>query len=215
LNSFELNKIALALLLTVLVIFGLNDLSKAIFAEKEMTSHAYPIEVADQAAGQAAAVEVASGPTLADLLAVASVERGAKVFKKCKACHTTDNGGKNLVGPNLWNVVGAAKAAHDGYSYSAAMKNASGDWTFEDLDAFLKKPSAFVAKTKMSFSGLKKPADRANVIAFMRALSDAPVDLPVVPIPENVPEEVSDPVVDADIPEEVSQEEVSQEIQQE
>jgi len=191
-NSFELNKIALALLLTVLVIFGISGLSKAIFKEEVMTSHAFPIEVEAAGEAEAAAVAVVEGPSLAEILAVASAEKGQKVFKKCKACHTTDNGGKNLVGPNLWDIVGHAKGTREGFSFSGAMKGVGGDWTYEDLYAFLKKPSAFVPKTKMSFAGLKKSSDRANVIAYMRALSDAPVDLPVVAAPaaeEVLPEE--------------------------
>ncbi|VAW05397.1 membrane c-type cytochrome cy [hydrothermal vent metagenome] len=196
-NSFELNKIALALLLTVLIIFGIAGLTGIIFEEKELATNAYPIEgtVADVATPDedvVAAVE--EGPSLADLLAVASLDKGVKVFKKCKACHTIDNGGKNLVGPNLWDVVGRAKAGASGFSYSDAMKSAGGEWTYEELDGFLKKPSGFIPKTKMTFAGLKKSADRAAVIVLLRSLSDAPHDLPSVAIPETeagIPEEVS------------------------
>ncbi len=189
-NSFELNKIAMALLLTVLVIFGIAGLTGIIFEEEELATNAYPIEVAgadvaapdDAAVAAVAAVE--EGPSLAELLAAASLDKGVKVFKKCKACHTIDNGGKNLVGPNLWDVVGRAKAGASGFSYSDAMKTAGGEWTYEDLDSFLKKPSSFMPKTKMTFAGLKKSADRAAVIALLRSLSDTPRDLPSVAMPE-------------------------------
>ncbi len=200
-NSFELNKIAMALLLTVLVIFGIAGLTGIIFEEEELATNAYPIEVAgaDVAAPDEADVAdvaaVEEGPSLGDLLAVASLDKGVKVFKKCKACHTIDNGGKSLVGPNLWNVVGRAKAGGSGFSYSEAMKTAGGEWTYEDLDGFLKKPSAFMPKTKMTFAGLKKSADRAAVIVLLRSLSDAPHDLPSVAMPE---------MEDAEIPEETS-----------
>lgn len=197
-NSFELNKIAMALLLTVLVIFGIAGLTGIIFEEEELATNAYPIEVAgaDVATPDEDAVAVVDeGPSLADLLAVASLDKGVKVFKKCKACHTTDNGGKSLVGPNLWDVVGRAKAGASGFSYSNAMKTAGGEWTYEDLDGFLKKPSSFMPKTKMTFAGLKKSADRAAVIVLLRSLSDAPHDLPSVAMPE---------MEDAEIPEETS-----------
>jgi len=205
-NSFELNKIALALLLTVLVIFGISDLSKVIFKEEALTSNAYPIMV-ETTSETAAPVEVVEGPSLPDLLAVASVDKGANVFKKCKACHTTDNGGKNLVGPNLWDIVGYAKGARDGFAFSSALTAVGGEWTYEDLDAFLKKPSKFVPKTKMSFAGLKKTSDRANVILYLRALSDTPVDLPAITVPpaEEAPEETEDILEDA-LPSEVLEE---------
>ncbi len=202
-NSFELNKIALALLLTVLVIFGISGLSKAIFKEEVLTSHAFPIEVASADGAETVAAQVVEGPSLAEIMAAASVEKGEKVFKKCKACHTTDNGGKNLVGPNLWDIVGHAKGVREGFAFSSAMKGAGGDWTYEDLYAFLKKPSAFIPKTKMSFAGLKKSSDRANVIAYMRSLSDAPVDLPVVAAEEILPEETEGaPEAAAEVPQE-------------
>jgi len=179
LNSFELNKIALALLLTVLVVFGIGSLTDVIFEEQQLASHSYPVEMeAEDTVVTVEAEAEEQGPSLGDLLAAATVEKGEKVFKKCKACHTTDNGGKNLVGPNLWNVVGRTKGGVDGFAYSDGMKEKGGAWTYEDLDAFLKKPGDFVNKTKMSFAGLKKAEDRADVIVLLRSLSDAPLDLP-------------------------------------
>ena len=181
-NSFEMNKIALALLLTVLVVFGINGLTEVIFEEDKLEENAFPIEVAEAGTTAVAETAVEEGPSLADLLAVASVDNGHKVFKKCKACHTLDNGGKNLVGPNLWDIVGRAKGTVDGFGYSSGLTAKGGDWSYEDLDAFLKKPSKFIAKTKMSFAGLKKPADRAAVIAMLRGLSDTPIALPSVAV---------------------------------
>lgn len=192
----------LALLLTVLVVFGINGLADIIFEEQELTSQAFPVEMdaADEIAADVAAV-VDQGPSLGDILAVASVEKGVKVFKKCKACHTTDNGGKNLVGPNLWNIVGRDKGSLEGFSYSSSMTAAAGNWTYEDLDSFLKKPSDFVAKTKMSFAGLKKSGDRAAVIAMLRSLSDAPVDFPAVEdVVEEVIEVTDTPAIPAEVP---------------
>ncbi|MCF6216508.1 MAG: cytochrome c family protein [Emcibacter sp.] len=96
--------------------------------------------------------------------------KGAKVFKKCKACHTVDQGGKNLVGPNLFGIVGLKAAHMEGFKFSAAMKKSGLTWDEATLDLFLKKPKKLVKKTKMSFAGLKKPKDRANVIAYLKTL---------------------------------------------
>jgi len=126
--------------------------------------------------GAAAAAEPAEG--LAALLAMADPEAGKKVSRKCTACHTFDKGGKKRVGPNLWNIVGADVAARDGYKYSKAMVAFGGKWTYERLDAYLAKPRKVVPGGKMSFIGLKKPEDRAAIIAFMRAFADDPPPLP-------------------------------------
>lgn len=190
----------MALLLTVLVLLGLNGLTEAIF-EKEHGPNAYPVEMDVAEAAPVVAPVVEEGPVLADLLAVATVEKGLKVYKKCKACHTSDKGGKNLVGPNLWNIVGRTKGSMDGFSYSDAMKEAGGDWTYADLNSFLQKPGDFVAKTKMSFAGLKKSGDRAAVITLLRSLSDVPQDLPAVAIPE-----VETPVETEEVTEDVIEE---------
>ena len=115
---------------------------------------------------------------LAVLLAAASPESGAKVFKKCKACHTTKSGGANKVGPNLWDVVGRSKAGVPGFAYSTALKKLGGAWGYEDLDAFLAKPKKYAPGTKMSFAGIKKAQGRAAVIAYLRSLAETPKPLP-------------------------------------
>ena len=115
---------------------------------------------------------------LAVLLVAASPERGAKAFKKCKACHTTKSGGANRVGPNLWDVVGRSKAGAAGFAYSSALKKLGGAWSYEDLDGFLARPKKFVPGTKMSFAGMKKAKDRAAVIAYLRSFSESPKPLP-------------------------------------
>jgi len=100
--------------------------------------------------------------------------KGAKVFKKCKACHTANGGGKDGVGPHLWNIVGRDKGAVVGFGYSDGMRAKGGTWGYEELNAFLTKPKNYITKTKMSFNGLKKETDRAALIEFLRLAADAP-----------------------------------------
>ena len=110
--------------------------------------------------------------TSINMVAAEDIKAGEKVFNKCKACHTVDEGGKNKLGPNLWNIVGAPIAAKDGYKYSKALKayaEEAGNWNEENLIAWLKKPKDLVKKTKMIFAGLKKEKDIANLLAYLKA----------------------------------------------
>ena len=127
---------------------------------------------------------------LANLLANADLARGQTVAKKCLSCHTFGNGGKDSTGPNLWNVVGAERAAKAGFNYSDAMATFGGAWSLESLDDYLRKPGKYIKGTRMAFAGIRKADDRANLIAYMRSQSDNPV-----PLPEIVPAE--EPVDDA------------------
>ena len=145
-----------------------------------------PVEpiVSEVAAGLPSAAESSASKAaelvvpLGVLLASASIDKGKKVAKKCVACHSFKQGGKNKVGPNLYNIMGSKRGVVAGYSYSGAIKAMGGVWGFDDMDQFLKKPKKFMPGTKMSFSGLKKPKDRAAIIVYLRSFSNAPVDLP-------------------------------------
>lgn len=112
------------------------------------------------------------------LMGAADPAAGEKVFGKCKACHSAEKGGPNKVGPDLWNVVGRDKASVEGFSYSDALSGLGGAWTYEDLFAYLKSPKDFAPGNKMTFGGLKKPEDRADVISYLREQSDSPKPLP-------------------------------------
>jgi len=126
------------------------------------------------AAKPEAAVAEAEKPEVA----AADPAAGKKLYGKCKACHTANKGGKNKLGPNLWNIVGRAKASVDGFKYSDALKGLGGDWTTTDLDGFLGNPKAYAEGTRMSFAGIRKAGDRAALIAYLRGLSDTPAALP-------------------------------------
>jgi cytochrome c len=115
-------------------------------------------------------------------LASADPNKGSEVFKKCTACHNADKGGANGTGPNLYGVVDAAIGHHAaGFSYSPALTGKGGNWTWDNLFAWLKSPRDFAPGTKMTFAGLSSPQDRANVIAFLNSKSDAPKPLPAAP----------------------------------
>ena len=132
----------------------------------EEQAMAYPIEADEGGHGEEAAVE---GPDFATLLAAADVSKGEKIFGKCKACHKLDNGAKGT-GPHLFRVVGRDVASVDGFGYSGVLTEMAGNWTAEALDEFLINPKSYAKGTKMTFSGLKKPEDRANVIAYLSTI---------------------------------------------
>jgi len=115
---------------------------------------------------------------LGTLMASADADAGKKIARKCVSCHTFDQGGRNAVGPNLYGIVGSAKARLTNFNYSGAMQAAEGDWSFETLNSYLRKPSAYIKGTRMAFAGIRKDADRANLLAYMRTMSDSPAALP-------------------------------------
>ena len=177
-DSFELNKIAGAVLLSLLIVMGLGIISDIIFEPHEPEKPGFEIAVAtateEPEAGGATEV-VPIGVRLTE----ASAEAGEKAVKKCAACHNFEKGGANKVGPHLWGVVGRPIAGVEDFSYSDALKDKSGEtWSFEHLDAFVTSPKDFAKGTKMSFPGLSKESDRHDLLAYLRTLSDNPVPLP-------------------------------------
>ncbi len=171
-------KIGFAVLMAAWVVWGANQLGNSLVHAKELKENAFKIEVAEKAdsgKGKGAAKEEVP---FGQLLASANAEAGAAVFKKCASCHSVEKGGPNKVGPNLWGTVGGKIAGHDGFAYSPALSGHGGEWSYDNLDKFLASPSGFAKGTKMTFAGLKKGAERAAVILYLRQNHDNPPPLP-------------------------------------
>ena len=177
-DSVEFNKIAAAVLTAGIIAMFSGFLANVLVKPHELDQ---PVYLAAASAGGAAAeapAEAAESSMLM-LLAGADPAAGEKAAKKCKSCHTFDQGGANKLGPNLWNVVDRPIASVEGFKYSGALTDMSDQaWSYDNLDAFLNKPKEFVPGTKMSFAGVKKLRARADLIAYLRYLSDSPAPLP-------------------------------------
>ena len=171
-------KLGFGILVAAWVAFGSNFAGDMLIHAEPLETSAYQVAIADSGAEASSKGESAPMENALTLLASVDETKGLKTFGKCKSCHTVNDGGKNGVGPNLWDVVGRAKAGVAGFKYSGAMTEAGGDWSFADLDQFLLNPKAAIKGTKMSFAGLKKAGDRAAVILYLRSLSASPKPLP-------------------------------------
>jgi cytochrome c len=176
-DSFELNKILGAILATCLGLLTVNLAAGAIFTPGKMAKPGYEIAVQEARPGGPAQPAEPVIP-IEQLLAKADVARGENSAKKCAACHTFNKGGRNLVGPNLWGVVGRARASEAGFNYSAAMKAKGGNWTIDDLNQFIQAPRATIPGTNMTFAGISRGSERADVLAYLNSLADNPAPLP-------------------------------------
>ena len=173
--GFEINKLVAAILVTVLIVFGIGKISDIIFKVNETGIVAYKVEEPARSSSEAKAE---SSVEISSLLSLGDVTRGAKVFKKCAACHSINKDGKNKIGPKLYNVVGKATGATSDYKYSKALISYNKTWTFEELNSFLIKPAKWIKGNKMGFAGLKNDKDRASVILYLNQNSDNPQPLP-------------------------------------
>ena len=175
-NSFEINKIISAILVTVLVVFGIGKISDIIFDKDDKDIVAYKVE-----APEGSAVKASADTTMVDiktLLAMGDAAHGEKVFKKCKACHSIKQGGRNNIGPKLWNVMFRPVGAVTDYKYSKALSSYGKEWSWEEMNGFLIKPSKWISNNKMGFAGLKSEKDRASVILYLNQNGDNPRPLP-------------------------------------
>ncbi len=179
-DSFEINKIIAAVLMVALLVIGIGKLSDIIFYVEKPETPGYSVEV------EAATTTVSASSSstevekidIAALMAMGDIATGEKVFKKCAACHSIVKGGKNNIGPALYNVVGRKTGVVEDYKYSKALAAYKKEWTFEELNGYLIKPAKWIKGTKMAFAGLRKESDRASVIKYLNENSDSPLPLP-------------------------------------
>ncbi|MDA9956240.1 cytochrome c family protein [Candidatus Pelagibacter sp.] len=178
-DSFEINKIIAAILMVALLVIGLGKIADSVFHVKKPKTTGYQVEVESRIASNTSqTVEVVENIDIATIMALGDVASGEKIFKKCAACHSINKGGKNKIGPALYNVVGRAVGGLDGYKYSKTLASYGKEWTFEELNGFLLKPASYLKGTKMSYAGLRKEKDRASVIKYLNQNSDSPKLLP-------------------------------------
>jgi len=179
-STLEINKMVAALLTTGVVAGFSAFLASVIMHPHELEEPSYVVAgaVSEDETAEAAEEDEPADDMVA-MMASAEEAAGEKVAKKCNACHTFDKGGADKIGPNLWNTLDRPIASVDGFGYSDALQGMASDaWTYDNLNAFLKNPKDFAPGTKMSFAGLKKTDDRANLILYMRNKSDSPAPLP-------------------------------------
>lgn len=152
-----------ALFIALFVVVVTNIL----YHQKPMIKRGFEIELAADGKPVVKKVEIVA--SLSDLMKLADISRGEKIFKKCASCHTVNKGGAAKVGPNLYGIVGKARGTFAGFAYSEAMKKKGGAWDRESVNQFITKPKDYLPGTKMAFPGLKKPQDRADVILFLES----------------------------------------------
>lgn len=185
------NTIAGWVLFGGIVALGASIVSNEYFHSERPEKMGYPIEGVEAEGGESAA---AAEEPIAFYLAKADPAAGEAVFKKCAACHNATKGGANQLGPNLWGVLGKPHGHVPGFPYSDALKSKTGVWDWDGLNHWLKSPKAYAPGTKMTFAGLSKPEDRANVIAYLNQQSDSPLPMPAAPAatPEKKAAEAAD-----------------------
>jgi cytochrome c len=178
-DSFELNKIIGAVLASCILLLVTSFTAGAIFAAKPPEKPGFAIAAKEEGAAKEGAVAAAPSEPIEKLLQTATADKGQAAAKVCTTCHTFEKNGPNRVGPNLYGIVGDHKGeGRGGFNFSAAMKAKGGTWTYDDLNQFLTNPKAFVPGTAMGFAGIQKDSQRADVIAYLRTLSDNPEPLP-------------------------------------
>jgi cytochrome c len=178
-DGFEFNKIAGAVLSAMLVMAAGSTVLDIATSRHGHVKPGWELPVTEAKHAPVGQAEPAFDPAaVLALLPKASADAGADTFKKCLACHTPHKGDRNLVGPNLWGIVGRKVASAPGFAYSEAMKTHGGEWTWERLAKYLHKPADEVPGNKMLFPGVPDNTDLADLLAYLRKLSDNPPALP-------------------------------------
>ena len=170
---YEFQKIITSIILVVLVVFGIAKISNIVFKTEENVV-AYKVEMQEKPSEMIEKVDV----DISAILAMGNVEHGKKVFKKCAACHSIKEGGKNKIGPALWSVMQRKSGELSDYKYSKALINYDEKWNFTELNGFLLKPATWIKGNKMGFVGLKDEKDRGSVILYLNEMSNDPLPLP-------------------------------------
>ena len=178
-DSFELNKVIAAILMVALIVIGLGKLADIVFYVNKPEKAGYKVEL-DLASNTntSEATKIVEKVNIAEIMSTGDLASGEKIFKKCAACHSIVKNGKNKIGPALYNVVGRKVGNVADYKYSKALAAYGKEWSFEELNGFLKKPSTYLKGTKMSYAGLRKEKDRASIIIYLNNNSDSPKQLP-------------------------------------
>ena len=178
-DSFEINKIVAAVLMVALLVIGISKISNVVFHVEKPKTPGYAVDIEQTITSSTVSTEtVEEKIDIAVLMAMGDLAVGEKVFKKCAACHSIVKGGKNNIGPALYNVVGRKIGVVNDYKYSKALSGYGKVWTFEELNGYLIKPAKWIKGTKMAFAGLRKEKDRASVILYLNQNSDNPLSLP-------------------------------------
>jgi cytochrome c len=180
-DSFEINKIIAAVLLTALIVIGIGKFADVLFHVDKPEQSAYKIEGLEAVVSNSLKnndKKIEEIIDIAQLLSMGNLAHGEKVFKKCSACHMIADGAKNMIGPNLWGIIGRQAGIASNYNYSKAMVAFAKEWTYEEMNLYLIKPQAYIKGTKMAFAGLRKEKDRASVILFLNSKSSSPKPLP-------------------------------------
>ena len=181
-SALEVNKILASIFIAVIVVSLISILGDIIINKKnnQQVENAYYIDISEMKTNDIVTNTQNDGVSeqIYMFLTSASFEKGEKLFKKCSACHSYQKGSANKVGPNLWNIINRPKASVQGFTYSKALAEFSGNWGYEELSQFLYKPKEYIQGTKMNFSGLKKVQDRADLLLFLREQADIPAEIP-------------------------------------
>ena len=175
-----MNKIIVSIVLAVILVLGINKITDVIFYVEKPEKSAYQVATVTTVASTTSTEESAASSESGDIMALfasANAAEGAKIFKKCAACHSITEGGANKIGPALWGVLGRPAGTVPGYKYSKAMAAHGKNWSFEEMNGFLIKPKDWIKGTKMSFAGLKKAKDRASVILYMNENTNSPLPI--------------------------------------
>ena len=175
-----MNKIIVSIVFAVILIIGISKIADSIYYVEKPEKSAYQVEsvtaIANTTTTETNSESSGTGNIMA-LFASATAADGAKIFSKCKACHSIAKGGGNKIGPALWGVLGRKAGSLSDYKYSKAMTAYGKSWSLEEMNGFLTKPKEWVKGTKMSYAGLKNAKDRASLILYMNENTDSPIPL--------------------------------------